>query len=319
MFDYGDEEHEQGDGDDMSLSTNGTGATVQSNGSGLSDLGAKRSPNTMKMRKQANNKFSVFLRGEKSRYANFDACPAAYFTQILVGLFAAFLVKTVKAMNTALNMLSAARMLILTKHKTSLAMRAEIKDPEWYKGLRRNITSEFVKKRKPGQLLAKKAPALTVEDLHTIGRLLFTQNTKRANDARGVLTNGFQSMGRIMETAKYQNQDLTAHKNMFSTTLKFIMEKTKTGTVVEIQTVPHAVDMYSCSWHSIAVCRICGGGERSGPMFETFRDVEHVSSVFNEILKQVFTDWSRGEQEQFETGEAKHPTPIHLISLLYQR
>ena len=49
---------------------------------------------------------------------------------------------------------------------------------------------------------------------------------------RGVVTNGFQSMGRIVETAKYASKDVTAHKNKFSTTLKFIMEKSKTGHIV---------------------------------------------------------------------------------------
>ncbi len=162
-------------------------------------------PSSNKQDTSARSKFDAFLQ-RLSHSQTFVSLRKKDVTKELVGQFCSFLLQDEGiSWQTSMNYLSSVKRQLEENVKTDLFKR----DSEWYRRCRRNLHQQYVLQAiKTGKRLKDQAAMMTLQDVETLGKILFSQNCARSLMDRTLLNNQWLSIGRSSDIGNLSFSDL---------------------------------------------------------------------------------------------------------------
>ena len=164
-----------------------------------------RGPASEKQDRSARNKFDHFLR-RQGFTDGYEEVRKRHVTKQLIGEFSDYLLQDSIGYQSTMNYLSSIRKQLEKKTKTTLFKNEE----QWYHDLRNQIHKQYVTLCiKTGAKLKDPAPAMTVEDLKIICKVLFMKGVKDHAAANRMLMNQqWLALGRSSDVGHLRYEDL---------------------------------------------------------------------------------------------------------------
>ena len=168
-------------------------------------MDGERGPSSDKQDASARSKFNRFLTRHIDPNLSLNSLTSTNVTKKLVGKFLSFLVNDTSVhWQTSMNYLSSVKRQLEEHTGTSL-----FSDVEWYKRCRKLLHKSYVMQSiQTGKKLREQAPLMTMEDLDTIGKILYTKNDPKALMDRTLLNKQWVAIGRSSDVGNISFSDL---------------------------------------------------------------------------------------------------------------